>query len=573
MNEIKQSETQKVLLALMPNWTPQIPPMGIACLTSFLRHHNYPVTAVDFNTEIQLRQGYDLYFRCLKTKIPPHKQGNFQNIGNEVWQSHLFAYITSPRQTPGELETYNEAIRMVVNNVFYTQLTDNDIKELENIVADNLQVQEQFLVELLEKEKPDVLGLSVFIGTLPASLFAFKLTKERFPHITTVMGGGVFNDQLGFGSPNLDYFLEKTTGYIDKIIIGEGELLMLKLLRNELPPDQRVFTINDIGNQTLDLSASLIPDITEFELKKYFTIGAYASRSCPFQCKFCTCPVLWKKYRKKSPDQVVKELSMLHKQHGYQLFILTDLLMNPLVSKLSKQFMESDLSLYWDGPLRVCNDACDTEKTRQWRKGGYYRAELGCESGSQRILDLMDKRITVEQIRGTLTSLAAAGIKTTTYWVIGFPGETEEDFQATLDLVEELKDSIYEAMNNAFMCFHTVGLVNDTGWMNDVYPLFPDHVRELIWLQQWIPNTEPSREERYRRVNRFVQHIQKLGIPDINSMQDVYRADERWKKLHANAVPAMVEFEGGEAYIKEKPLFQEENLVQSAVSHDGDWGF
>ena len=157
------------------------------------------------------------------------------------------------------------------------------------------------------KEKPDVLGISVFKGSLPASLFAFKLAKEHNPRLTTVMGGGVFADQLAPGSPDWDLFLEKNP-FIDKIIIGEGELLFLKLLRNELPGAQKIFTLGDINGEILNISSLEIPDFSGFDLNYYPALAAYTSRSCPFQCNFCSETVRWGKYRKKDAEQVVSEI-------------------------------------------------------------------------------------------------------------------------------------------------------------------------------------------------------------------------------------------------------------------------
>ncbi len=557
----------KVLLMLLPFWTPQIPPMGISCIKSFLQQHGFSAKAVDANLETHLRKGYDQYMDALREWIPPEKQGNFGSLINDVWQNHMTAHINQKNE-----EEYIQLVKDLVENIFFFLLDDSRILQLNRILDGFYAQLETYLLDLLEKEKPDVLGISVFIGTLPASLFAFRLAKKHYPHIRTVMGGGVFYDQLGIGTPNLEYFLQRTAGYIDNIIIGEGETLFLKLLQGELPSEQRVFTLKDIDGRVLDLSTVEIPDVSDFENQYYTSMGTYASRSCPFQCHFCSDPVMWGRYRKKHPKQVVEEFTRLYRQYGYQLFIMTDLLMNPLVEELSEELLKSELSFYFDGPMRVCNEAALRENTYKWRRAGYYRVEMGCESGSQRILDLMDKRITVEQTRAAVAALAEAGIKTTTYWVIGYPGETEEDFQRTLDLVEELKDDIYEAMNNAFW-YHPSGQVYSAAWREKSRLLYPDKTKEMLILRQWILDLEPSRGERYRRVNRFVRHIEKLGIPDINNLQDLYQADLRWQKLHENAVPPLVEFKKTGCYIDENKRIKQKSAAHSSLSHDGDWGF
>jgi radical SAM superfamily enzyme YgiQ (UPF0313 family) len=121
---------------------------------------------------------------------------------------------------------------------------------------------------------------------------------------------------------------------------------------------------------------------------------------------------------------------------------MSDSLLDPIVTDLANELVNSDTAMYWDGYIRADQAASDEDKVFLWRRGGLYRARLGIESGSPHVLELMNKKITPVQIRTALTNLARVGIKTSTYWVIGFPGETEEDFQQTLDILEELKEEI-----------------------------------------------------------------------------------------------------------------------------------
>jgi radical SAM superfamily enzyme YgiQ (UPF0313 family) len=386
------------------------------------------------------------------------------------------------------------------------------------------------------------------------------------------MGGGIFNGLLAINSPNLEFFLEKTEDCIDKVIIGEGELLFLKLLRGEFPDSQRVITLGDIKGQVLDLSAVGIPDMSDFELEYYPYLTSYASRSCPFQCSFCSDPVFWGRYRKKKAVQVAEELVKVYRTYGSQLFVMSDLLMNPIATDLANELLKAGVSVYWDTHFRVAQEVCDPRKTLLWRRGGLYRVQLGTESGSQRVLDLMGKKITVEQIKTAISALAYAGIKTTTYWVIGHPGETEEEFQMTLDLIEELKSDIYEAETNPFW-YVPNGQVADDKWHSKSKCLYPEWAKDLLIIQQWVVDEPPDRQERYARVNRFAQHCKKLGIPNPYSMNEIHHADLRWKKIHKNAVPALEEFKEKEIYIDENQRVKEMSSVSHIVQHDDNWGF
>jgi len=563
---------EKILLVLLPYWTPLIPPLGLACLKGFLTRHGYNVKTVDANTEEKLIEIYNRYFSTLKQFIPGAKQGNFYNIGNYVWQDHMMAHINHTDESE-----YIELVKDLVYQTFYVESSGECISRLNEIVGAFYTRLEDYFVQLLERENPAILGLSVYSGNLPASLFAFRLTRERHPGIKTVMGGGIFSEPLAPGSPNLEFFLEKTRSYLDAVIIGEGELLFLKYLRGELPVEQRVYTINDINGEVLDISTNSSLEFSDFDLKNYPHVGAYTSRSCPYQCKFCSEVIQWGAFRKKKAAQVVEELSQLYHKHRTQLVLMGDSLLNHIVSDLARELEKSSISMYWDGYLRADRQGCDVENTLLWRRGGFYRARMGLESGSARILELMGKKITVAQIKAAVSSLAYAGIKTTTYWVIGYPGETEEDFMQTLRLIEELTDDIYEADCNPFAYFLT-GQVNSHQWAEtrNSRLLFPPKARDMLMVQTWIMEGEPSREEIYQRVNRFVQHCRELNIPNPYSLHDIYEADKRWTKLHKNAVPPIMDFlapgETGK-YIDENKKIKNMCIAQNLLNDEDEFGF
>lgn len=559
--------TGKILLLLLPYWTPVVPPSGLSCLKGFLKQHGFGVKTVDANVEPGLREMYDRYFQALGSFIPRYRRGVLYNIGNEVWQNHMMAYLNKNNET-----AYRELVELLVYHTFYHRLQPGQISVLDRLTAETYQRLERYILDLLARERPTVLGISMYIGTAPASLFAFQLARRHYPDIATVLGGGIFNGLLCPGSPNLDYFLKRTADYIDKVIIGEGELLLLKLLRGELPESQRVFTLGDLGGELLDLSRAGVPDMTDFHLPYYPYLTGYTSRSCPFQCSFCSDPVFWGKFRKKNPAQAARELIETSRRCGSQLFIMSDLLMNPLAGELAEELLKFPDSVYWDTHFRVGKEVCDPHNTFLWRRGGLYRVQLGTESGSQEILDSMGKKITVQQIKESISALAAAGIKTTTYWVIGHPGETEADFQATLALVEELKSDIYQAEINPFW-YVPNGQVQARQWGSRHKLLYPEYAGDMLMIRQWVLDLEPTREERYRRVNRFIHHTRELGIPNPYSLKEIHLADQRWKKLHGNAVPALAEFKEAGKTITENKHIKEPVTAARIQHHDDNWGF
>jgi len=544
----KECRYEKILFLLLPFWDPQIPPLGLACLKSFLKEEGFAVTAVDTNLNLEFREIYDGYFNILETHIPANKRGNLYNIGNQVLRNHMMAHLNYDNW-----DRYLELLKIVVHRTFYYELAETKILELERLITRFYLKLEEYIIDLLGKKKPAVLGLSLYCDTLPASMFVAQLVKKTFPGIKVIVGGGIFADQLAPGSPNLDIFLEKTRSYIDKAIVGEGEELVLKFLKGESSDSRRIESIQNIGNKTVDITSVKIPDFSDFDVSQYPHLAHYGARSCPYQCKFCSETVSWGKYRKKSARQTVRELMELSRRYSYQLFLMTDSLLNPVATNLAEEVIKQNAPVYWDGFLRVAPAVCDSRNTFLWREGGFYRAKLGIETGSDRVLKLMEKQITVEQIEQAIPNLAYAGIKTTTFWLFGFPGETEEDFQQTLDLIEKLKDNIYEADANVFN-YYLTGQANSNQWLNEKksFPLYPQWAADMLVTQTWVMDCAPSREEAYQRLNRFIEHIDNLGIPNPYSLKEIHRADERWKRLHKNAVPPLVRFKKGHVPIKER---------------------
>ncbi|MGE5343418.1 MAG: B12-binding domain-containing radical SAM protein [Candidatus Omnitrophota bacterium] len=536
---MKTFKDSKILLVLLPFWTPLIPPPGIAGLKSFLQGYGFRVKAVDANIEPEFKYIHDKYFDTLRAMLPEDKWGNFFKVGYEVLRNHLMAHINHTE--PGQ---YIALVKLLIYRNYYVNVNDHQVFGLNGILDEFYARLETYVSGLLEKETPDVLGVSTTVGTLPATMVACEVTKRKYPHIMTVMGGCLFSWSL-HQSPDFDVLLEKVP-YIDKIIIGEGEQLFLKLLQGELPASQRVYSLQDIDGKELDISQATIPDLSDFDLQAYPYLVASGSIGCSFQCGFCNFPSLYGKYRKKEAKRIVDEMTALYRAYKSQIFFMSDLLINPILPELSTELLKSERMFYWDVHMRLDEPVTNPENTLLWRRAGLYRARLGLESGSQRVLNLMNKKITVDQAKAAISSLAYAGIKTSVFIVVGFPGETEADFQQTLDFIEEMKHDIWHVESTPFQYFYT-GQVEADEWARHRKLLYPAEFRDMLVTQTWILDCEPTQEDTYDRVNRLEKHLHRLNIPDpFSSLENHYYADERWKRLHENAVPSLVEFKSND---------------------------
>lgn len=563
--DIKQG---KILLAHLPYWVPLVPPMGIAVLTRTLRDNGFAVKGVDLNVEKDFKELYDRYFNTLKKYIPEHRRGNFYHIGHDVLQQHMMAHINYTDE-----EEYSGLVKILIDSIFYNNAGTEQVREHIEIMKEFYRRLETYFLELFTREKPTVLGLTVYKGTLPPALFVYRLAKKTVPGIKTVMGGGIFVSTLIPGTLEMDTFLGKTANDIDKIMIGKGEDFMLKYLRNQLPDSQRVFTLNDLwvtGGEPGE-PPSRLPDLADFDLRNYPYLTASASSGCLYKCSFCSSKLFFGEYRRRPMELVVEEMVKMHENYKTRVYFMTDALLNPIIGELAEGIAGTGRSLYFDGYFRVDEASCDVENTLRWRRGGFYRARLGVESGSQRILDVMDKQITTEQIRAALAGLAYAGIKPTAYFVIGHPGETEADFQQTLGLLEDIKNDIWQAECNPF--YYYPAQPGADQWFDKKIPLYPPRAAEMLMMQTWSVAGEPSREQLYNRVFRFAEHCKKMGIPNPYSLEEIYRADERWEKLHSNAVPPLVELMQADYDFRETKQVKALRLAQSKAHYVSDFEF
>lgn len=562
-NKLKK---QKILLALLPFWDPLIPANGIASLKSYLKKFDYDVKTVDLSISSDFLVFYRAYFGKMEEFIPEACWGNFFNTGHDVLQRQLMAHINYKDE-----KAYLELVKQLVYYSFYYNITDDQARRLIEITAGFYELLEKYFIALLEKEKPAVLGLTAYKGILGPILFVFRLARKRYPWIKTVMGGTMFADSHAVGSPNYEIILQETKDYIDKIIIGQGETLFLKLLEGKLPESQRVFILNDMKDvKRLDFPEIDLPDYSDFDVKSYPYLPITGSASCPFKCSFCNSTLYWGNFRAKKPEQTVREMVALYEKYGCQLFFMTDSSINPIINKLARELLKVDISLYYDGYFRPDKLSANIEYAMNWRRSGFYRARLGVETGSQRILDLMKKKETVEQIKASLAGLAFAGIKTTTYWVTGHPEETEEDFQQTLRLLEEAKDDIWQAEPAPFM-YQYSGQVNSSEWESMRELVYPENATEMILEKTWTLNCPPLREEAYKRNQRFVMRCKELGIPNPYNIQEHFKADERWKRLHPNAVPSLLEFREEGRYVDENRKVIQYSFARNTRQNEGDF--
>jgi len=163
-------------------------------------------------------------------------------------------------------------------------------------------------------------------------------------------------------------------------------------------------------------------------------------RGCPFPCRYCASAQTRVQYR--SGSNIKEELVHLMEKYGIQGFAVVGndfILSKSNVYDIASEIR--DLNLEWATLSRV--DRVDPDILRVMRRAGCYELEYGVESGSQRILDLMDKRASVDQVRFAMKESYMAGIRNKVFLVHGYPGEDNDSTDETIKLLDEVGDYIH----------------------------------------------------------------------------------------------------------------------------------
>ncbi len=264
-----------------------------------------------------------------------------------------------------------------------------------------------------------------------------------------------FRGKIIFGGPHASVTPEHlmANADIDAVFIGEAEISLLKYLAflEGLPEQlERVWVRDKQGQWQFHEGSTYIPDLDILPLparekfahviKRNKFINIFTARGCPFNCKFCqpTKRILFgNKVRRRSIDHIIAEIDDAINKYGITGFSIDDDTFT-YNKKLLIEFCHKikQYKLSWS-----CQTRCDIdEETLLIMKGAGCRLVfIGAESGSQRVLDLMDKNIQVASNYDFVKRCNRLGIKTWCNIILGYPGETLEDMQQTHKFIEEAK--------------------------------------------------------------------------------------------------------------------------------------
>ena len=247
------------------------------------------------------------------------------------------------------------------------------------------------------------------------------------------------------------------------ILLGEAEHTLLELVNKLQKPhtdfsDVRGLAYRELGtviktakrNVITELDSLPLPawDIIDIEpyrqtwLKQhgYFSLNMTTTRGCPFKCNWCAKPIYGNRYNSRSPQHVVNELKILRKKFQFDhIWFCDDIfgLKPGWVHEFANLVEKENLKFRFKIQARV-DLMLQEHYIKDLARAGCDNSWMGAESGSQKILDAMDKGTKVGQIYAATALLKKHGIKPSFFIQFGYPGETKEDINKTIRMIHEL---------------------------------------------------------------------------------------------------------------------------------------
>lgn len=272
-------------------------------------------------------------------------------------------------------------------------------------------------------------------------------SQEELAHTKIILGGPEVRHHA-------ENFLKSGAHYV---ITGEGEQTMLELI-TALQNKKDITAIDgicflDAENKFIvtpdrkllkDINLLPFPDRKKIDFTKYLNLwkqhhgfsmmSVSTMRGCPYTCKWCSRAVYGGTYRRRSPELVAKELLYIKENYNPDMIWFVDdvfTIHHRWLKEFAEQIQQKNAIIPYEIISR--SDRLNEEVLQLLKESGCARIWIGAESGSQKIIDAMDRRVDVMETRQMIVAAKKAGIKTGTFIMLGYPGETKEDIRQTIE--------------------------------------------------------------------------------------------------------------------------------------------
>lgn len=313
--------------------------------------------------------------------------------------------------------------------------------------------------EKIRNTQPDILAVYVNLMTKlnVLRLIRFVRSEPSLAHTRIVLGG-----------PEVRNHAEQFISHgADVLVVGEGEESMLAVTEacaQHATPDFSAIpgiAWRDENNRCVmnpprellkNIDQLPTPNRKKIELQRYFdawkkhhghsVVSVSTMRGCPYTCKWCSRAVYGLSYRRRSPALVAEEIATLKTEYIFDRIWFVDDVFT-VSHKWLRQFADELEQRKLHVPYEIITraDRLNEEAIDLLVRSGCYRIWIGAESGSQRVIDAMDRRVDVQQVREMIRLARKKGLEAGTFIMLGYPGETQDDIRETIrHLVDSAPD-------------------------------------------------------------------------------------------------------------------------------------
>lgn len=506
-----------ILLLFPPQWRPTQPYLSLPYLTAFLRENGFKVKQIDvnaiaYNTLLSAETIKKAIDHVLERKRK--LENNLYHTKNErqyhqtlrlaaLQTENLLSSVDEAKETlRRNLKTfsrYNDflrayrdierALRVVSASVYPTKITLNSlgmryswasINDIMKAVKDEkenpfIQLFQTSLLHNILDHSPTLIGISVvdFTQIIPAFTLA-NLIKKKAEYIKIVIGGSLFS-HLAADSPQIKKLFE----LIDFVIKFDGEValrdLALTLERSKRLEDVPNIIYKEKNDRVKENKIQFVRDIDvlpfpifdDFPMDFYFSpttiLPVLSSRGCYWgKCAYCIHKYSYgNQYRPRKIHKVVEELSHQMSRYNTRYFSFNDEMISPQRAyRLSKEIIKENLDIAWHMSARPEKDFT-TDKLQTMFQAGCRIICWGLESYCQRLLNFMERGTKLQIIKPVFEASTAAGIWNSTFLFFGFPTETRDEAEKTIEFVLQNKDIIHAVGAGEFRLYRDSNVYYD----------------------------------------------------------------------------------------------------------------